>query len=68
MTHPLIKEMSAEAMEIITNIRDCQELTYQQRNELMELVATDIQQKLTLAKNLLTDWTGNTYGDYPLAR
>lgn len=54
----LIKEMSTEAAEILTNIRNCQELSYQQRNELMQLVATDHAQKLSLARNLLTDWTG----------
>lgn len=54
----LIRELSAEAAEILTNIRNCQELTYQQRNELMELVATDHAQKLALARNLMHDWTG----------
>lgn len=56
--HPLIKEMSAEATEILNNIRNCQELTYQQRDELFTLIHTDHAQKLRLAESLLHDWTG----------
>lgn len=58
MNSQAIRELTQEAHEILQNIRDCDELTYQQRNELMELVATDVKQKLELAKNLLHDWTG----------
>lgn len=65
MNNPLIRELSAEAHEIMTNIRACDELTYQQRSELMALVRTDLRHKLTLAKNLLHDWTGTRTGDYP---
>ena len=54
----LIRELSAEAHEILANIRDCDELTWQQKNELMQLVDEDVTMKLTLAKNLLHDWTG----------
>ena len=56
MTSNLIRKMSAEAHEILTNIRDCDELTYQQRSELMELVYQDVAQKLALARALLSDW------------
>lgn len=54
----LIKQLSAEAHEILQNIRDAPELTWQQKNELMQLVDEDVTMKLTLAKNLLHDWTG----------
>ena len=54
----LIKQLSAEAHEILQNIRDCDELNWQQKNELMQLVDADVTMKLTLAKNLLKDWTG----------
>lgn len=54
----LIKQLSAEAHEILANIRDCDELTWQQKNDLMQLVDADVTMKLTLAKNLLHDWTG----------
>ena len=61
----LIRELSAEAHEILANIRDCDELTWQQKNELMQLVDADVTMKLTLAKNLLTDWTGRTFTTPP---
>ena len=54
----LIRAMSAEATEILQNIRDAPELTWQQKNELMQLVDADVTMKLSLAKNLLKDWTG----------
>lgn len=60
----LIRSMSAEAHEIVTNIRiACQEgeITYQQRDELMVMVMTDVNSKLELARNMLYYWTGNRY-------
>lgn len=69
--NPSIKALTDEAHEIITNIRAATlqgEITWQQRDELINLVMTDVHTKIELAGNLLTDWTGNTYGAYPLAR
>ena len=63
-----IKELTAEAHEILNNIRNCSELTYQQRNELMILVETDVVEKLRLAKGLLDAWKRDDMsGDMPLA-
>lgn len=63
-----IKELTAEAHEIRNNIRNCRELTYQQRNELMILVETDVVEKLRLAKGLLDAWKRDDMsGDMPLA-
>ena len=59
----LIRELSSEAHEILANIRDASDLTWQQKNELMQLVDADVTMKLTLAKNLLYDWTGRYYSD-----
>ena len=61
----LIREISTEAHEILTNIRaatQAGEITYQQRDELVALVNADVLAKLTLARNLLVDWTGNDGG------
>ena len=51
-------ELTKEAAEILRNIRDCKELTWQQKNELFQLVDADVTMKLEMAKNLLHDWTG----------
>lgn len=51
-----IRELCAEAHEILNNIRQCPELTYQQRNELIKLVETDRDDKIKLAIGLLQAW------------
>ena len=63
----LIKQLSAEAHEILANIRDCDELTWQQKNELMQLVDEDVTMKLEMAKNMLYIWTGRTITTPPRA-
>ena len=58
----LIKEISTEAHEILTNITRAarnSEITWGQRDELVALVNQDVREKLNLARNLLHDWTGN---------
>ena len=63
-----IRQLTDEANEILQNIRDCPDLTYQQRNDLMELVYQDVNQKLTLARDMLYAWTGmKTSGEKPRA-
>lgn len=60
----LIKEISTEAHEILSNIRNAAingEITWAQRDELVKLVNQDVSAKLTMARNLLYGWTGN-YG------
>ena len=64
-----IKTLTDEAHQIVTNIRAAAqhgEITWQQRDELINLVMTDVHAKIELAGNLLHDWTGNAYGDYPV--
>ena len=66
-----IKALTDEAHEIISNIRaaaQAGEITWSQRDELITLVMTDVHAKIELAGNLLHDWTGDTYGDYPIAQ
>lgn len=66
-----IKTLTDEAHEIITNIRTAAingEITWAQRDELVNLVMTDVHSKIELAGNLLHDWTGNDYGEYPIAQ
>lgn len=56
-----IKRLTDEAHEIITNIRAAAlngEITWEQRDELVNLVMTDVHMKIELAGNLLHDWTG----------
>jgi hypothetical protein len=56
-----IKALTDEAHEIITNIRDAAingDITWLQRDELINLVMTDVHSKIELAGNLLHDWTG----------
>ena len=63
-----IKELTTEAHEILTNIRAAVlsgEITWQQRDELVKLVMTDVEMKIQLAGNLLHDWTGLGNGNYP---
>ena len=65
-----IKQLTDEAHEILSNIRTAAingDITWQQRDELVNLVMTDVHMKIKLAGNLLHDWTGNDYGDYPKA-
>lgn len=63
-----VRELCTEAWEILNNIRNCPELTWQQRDELMQLVATDVKEKLTLAREMLYYWTGvDMSGDKPTA-
>ena len=66
-----IKALTDEAHEIITNIRSAAvngEITWQQRDELVTLVMTDVHTKIELAGNLLHDWTGNDYDNYPVVQ
>lgn len=59
--NPTIKQLTDEAHEIIQNICHAAvngDITWQQRDELVKLVTTDIHEKITLAGNLLHDWTG----------
>ena len=61
-----IKELSQEALEIKVNISNAVksgEITWKQRDELMNLVNEDVERKLNLARNLLHDWTGNSYSE-----
>lgn len=48
--------LTDEALEIIRNIEECVELSYQQRKELLDLVFTDVREKLELARGLLDAW------------
>jgi hypothetical protein len=55
-----IKQLTDEAHEILVNIRTAAqagEITWTQRDELVKLVMTDVHMKITLAGNLLRDWT-----------
>jgi len=52
-------ELTQEAHEIICNINAAarnMEITAQQRRELIELVMTDVKEKLALAAGLLEAW------------
>jgi hypothetical protein len=56
--------------ELIRNIRDAVrngEITWQQRDELLRLAYDDVNSKLSLAANLLHDWTGKYDGGMPTA-
>ena len=62
--NPSIRTLTEEAHEIIVNIRCAAlqgEITWAQRDELMQLVMTDVREQITLAGNLLYDWTGIRY-------
>ena len=63
-----IKSLTDEAHEIVTNIRASVlkgAITWQQRDELINLVMTDVDMKIKLAGNLLHDWTGIGNGNHP---
>lgn len=63
-----VKQLTDEAHEIICNIRQAarnSEITWQQRDELVKLVMTDVHSKIELAANLLHDWTGKYGGELP---
>lgn len=65
-----IRELGQEAHEIICNIRDAArngEITWQQRNELLILVYQDVNDKLSMARDLLAAWTGRYSDDLPSA-
>lgn len=53
-----IQELTAEASEIITNIKACESLTWQQRDELIQIVFNDVadQAGLQKARELLYAW------------
>lgn len=62
----VIQELSNEALEIkrnITQVARRGDITWQQREELINLVNQDVEQKLNLARNLLHDWTGSYDSD-----
>jgi hypothetical protein len=71
MNSKAIRELEAEAHEIICNIRDAArngDITWSQRDELLRIVYEDVNGKLKLAAGLLHDWTGKYYSDeMPLA-
>lgn len=52
----VIPEITDEAREILQNIRDCGELSYQQRQELTELVLSNMREKFEMARSLLDAW------------
>lgn len=71
----LLREVSAEVHQIVTNITAAArsgEITWGQRDELIKLTLTNVNKNLELAKGLLHDWTGlyhpGGYTDLPTVR
>jgi hypothetical protein len=66
MNSQAIRELTQEAHEIINNIKTAAvmgEITWGQRDELLKIAYQDVNEKLTLAKNLLHDWTGIDFSE-----